>query len=75
MATVASLESFKEDYEKREQRQSEVAQAKFTPSEMERLDDLVQWLSDRGANATRSGVVRALVMNGLDVYREEIAKG
>jgi hypothetical protein len=74
MAAVASLESFREDYEKREERQTEVAQAKFTPSEMGRLDDLVRWLTDHGASATRSGVVRALVMNGLDVYREEIAK-
>jgi hypothetical protein len=69
---VTSLESFRCEYQKREERQSEVAQVKFTPTEMAQLDHLVEWMKAKGTNATRSGVIRALVVDSLGVFREEV---
>jgi hypothetical protein len=71
---VTSLESFRSEYQKREERQSEVVQVKFTPSEMAELDHLVQWMRTKGTNATRSGVVRALVVDSLVAFREEVSE-
>jgi hypothetical protein len=70
--SILSLDRFKNSYQKREEQRSEVAQAKLTPSEMAELDRLVSWMREQGTNATRSGVVRALVVDGLDAFREQI---
>ncbi|TDO15011.1 hypothetical protein EV580_3151 [Mycobacterium sp. BK086] len=72
--TVSSLESFRHGYEKREERQSEVVQVKFTPSELAELDRLLHWMKANGSNPTRSGIVRALVVDGLTAFREEIGE-
>jgi hypothetical protein len=72
--SVTSLDEFKAGYERREERQSEAAQVKFTPSEMAELDRLVNWLKAKGANGSRSGVIRALVLDGLAAFQEEIGE-
>ncbi len=50
---------------------SVVAQAKFTPSESVALDTFVEFCKQQGVpGATRSSAIRALVLNGLEAYRE-----
>lgn len=68
---VISLASFK----RQDERLTEVAQTKLTRSESAELGDLVEWLRDHGADATRSSVIRALITDGLVTFREEVGHG
>lgn len=51
------------------------AQTKLTLTESKELDQLVKFFRDNGAKkATRSGVVRALITDGLAAYKEELGE-
>jgi hypothetical protein len=65
------MSSFLDHYKKKEERLTHVVQVKITKRESDDLDELVEYMKSEGANATRSSMVRALLVNGLDVYREE----
>lgn len=46
-------------------------QAKFKPSEIRELDQMVEYYQSKGARVTRSSLIRALVLDGLSVFKEE----
>ena len=64
---VTKLSAFK-----KAERRSVVAQAKLTPSESTDLDEFVVFCRDHGVpDVTRSSAIRALVLNGLQAFKEE----
>ncbi len=66
MTNVKSLAAFQ-----KAERRTVLAQAKLTPSESQDLDEFVQFCRDRGLEgATRSSAIRALVLDGLQVFKE-----
>lgn len=46
-------------------------QAKFKPSEIRRLDAMVDHYRSKGSRVTRSSLIRALTLDGLSVFEEE----
>lgn len=67
MANVMSLKAFQKG-----ERRTVVAQAKLTPSESEDLDRFVKFCRSNGVeDATRSSAIRALVLDGLQVFKAE----
>lgn len=57
---------------KKHQPRSSVIQMKVTKEEAERLDKFVEFCRSTGASrATRSSTLRALMLNGLEVFEEE----
>lgn len=66
MAVVESL------FEKRE-RLNALVQSKLKPSELKRLDALVEYLRANGVpDATRSSVIRTMVLDGLQAFEEVV---
>jgi hypothetical protein len=64
---VSELAAFK-----KAERRSVVAQAKLTPSESGDLDEFVVFCRDHGVpDVTRSSAIRALVLDGLRVFKED----
>ena len=54
------------------ERRTVMAQAKLTPSESSDLDEFVEFCRGHGVpDATRSSAIRALVLDGLQVFKEE----
>ncbi|BDY33172.1 hypothetical protein [Mycolicibacterium mageritense] len=67
---VISIEQFQKS-----DRLEVLAQTKLTKKESEELNDLVKFFQENGAEkATRSGVVRALITDGLAAFKEEMGK-
>lgn len=59
------------DFKKHDTRSS-VIQMKVTKDEADRLDKFVEFCRSTGASrATRSSTLRALMLNGLEVFEEE----
>lgn len=67
MLNVKSLAAFQ-----KAERRTVLAQAKLTPSESRDLDQFVEFCRSNGVpDATRSSAIRALVLDGLQVFKEE----
>lgn len=50
-------------------------QTKFTPSESREIDEIVEFFQEHGApDATRSSVIRALVLDAIAVFKEELGE-
>lgn len=57
---------------RKEERRTVLAQAKLTKSESDDLDRFVVFCKEHGVpEATRSSAIRALVLDGLEAFKEE----
>lgn len=50
-------------------------QARITASDSETLDEFVEFLNSHGVQTNRAAAVRALVLDGLAVFKEFQAEG
>lgn len=51
----------------------EIVGTDFTEDQVQTLDELVAWMQSNGIPAAnRRSVIRALVVDGLDVFKEEV---
>lgn len=59
---------------RKSERRTVLAQAKLTPSESQDLDAFVEFCRAHGVpDATRSSAIRALVLDGLEVFKEQMS--
>ena len=54
----------------KQERRDVTVQARISAADAETLDRFVDWLSEHGVQTNRSGAIRALVLDGLQVFEE-----
>lgn len=53
------------------ERRDVTVQTSISASDADLLDELVVWFNDHGVSTNRSGVLRAMLLDGLTVFAEE----
>lgn len=53
------------------ERRDVTVQTSISASDADQLDAFVEWLAERGVNSNRSGVLRAMLLDGLSVFADE----
>lgn len=53
------------------ERRDVTVQTSISASDADLLDEFVEWLIERDVASNRSGVLRAMLLDGLQVFREE----
>ena len=76
-SAVNQVESRRDNLVALQKREKRVipGQTKFTASESQALDDLVEFFQEHGTpDATRASVIRALVLDAIAVFKEEMGE-
>jgi hypothetical protein len=55
------------------ERRDVTVQTSISESDSEILDQFVEWCAGHGVNTNRSGVLRAMLLEGLEAFKEEAA--
>ena len=56
------------------ERRDVTVQTSISAADADALDQFVDWLATKGVNSNRSGVLRAMLLDGLEVFKEQLAE-